>query len=304
MTYENRYNDNAMIGVNILGSTGFIGKSIIESFSKDSMFNVSGFSSKDANLTNLQQTLSLLKYIPEGSILIIASAVTRDKGQLLSAMLDNIKMASNLASLIFQKSFSHVVYLSTVDVYGRNNLRLTLSESSKIQPDNYYAISKYTSELILKKACFDKNIYFTVLRLPGVYGPEDTHRSPIKIFITSVINGEQIRVVANGSQLRDFLYVNDVQRVIKAVILRKITGTFNVVTGESYTINEVLNLIENISNSSINIFYEENSMDKLDLVFNKSALLSQVPEFSFTELSDGLENTYKYYCQKNRCNDN
>ena len=299
MTYDNGL--NTMIDVSMLGSTGFIGKSIMSSLYRDSMFNASGFSSKDANLTNLQQTLSLLKYLPEGSILIIASAVTRDKGEPLSAMLDNIKMASNLASLIFQKSFSHVVYLSTVDVYGRKNLSLPLSESSKIQPDSYYAISKYTSELILKKACLDKKVDFTVLRLPGVYGPEDTHRSPIKIFITSSIKGTQNRVDGDGLQMRDFLYVEDVQKVIKTVILKKIAGTFNIVTGKSYTINEVLNLIENISNSSINRFYEENSMDKLDLIFNKSALLNQAPEFCFTELSDGLEKTYKYYYQKNRC---
>lgn len=284
---------NAERDVVVLGSTGFIGKNVAECMAEDHMFDVSGFSSDTADLQDYDETLSLEKLVPKGSVLIMAAGVTRDKKEPFLGMIANIKMATNLASFISHYFLSHVIFLSTVDVYGRRNLTLPLSESSKIQPDSYYSISKYASELILEKVCFDRGIDLTILRLPGVYGPKDPHNSPIKIFINSSIKGAKNRVYGNGSQMRDFLYIDDVHRVITTVILNKITGTFNVVTGKSYTINEVLDLIENISDSGNTRFYEESNMDELDLIFNKSELLSHVPDFCFTELSSGLQKTYE-----------
>jgi UDP-glucose 4-epimerase len=287
--------NNRCISLAVLGSRGFIGKRIVETLSKDPSFKVEGFSSLHANLTDSLQTLSLKNNIREGEALVIAAAITRDRKDTPTTMLDNIKIASNIVSLIFGHPVSHVVYLSTVDVYGRENLRLPLDETSDIRPSSYYAISKYASELILQKACRDGNISFTILRLPGVYGPDDTHESPIKVFITSAIKKSLIKVTGDGSQLRDFLFVDDIHKVIRQVIFKKISGIYNIVTGKSHTINQILNLIEDISKYKLNKAYDKKSKDKQDMVFNKSALLSQLPGFRFTDLSEGLARTYNYY---------
>lgn len=279
----------------ILGSRGFIGKSIVDSLSKGSVFSVCGFSSSEVNLTRKEDVASLRTALKKKSTIVMTSAITPDKNNSLDSMLDNIKMVSNLADILHSSLVKHLIYISSVDVYGRTNLDIPLSESSKTCPSDYYAISKLVGELIFNKACQDKQIPLTILRLPGVYGPGDTHLSPIKIFITSAIDYKEIRVYGDGSDLRDYIFINDISRIIKQISLNKITGTYNIVTGESHSINEILKYIEEIAQKSLTIHFEKRTKEKVDLVFKRSSLLDKIPEFEVTKLKNGLTHTYKHY---------
>jgi len=277
----------------VIGSTGFIGRNIIAALGKDRRLKVSGLSSKDADLTKYISALSLRKRITPGSALVVAAAVTRDKGDNVEGMLANIKMAVNLARQVGPLRLSHLVYISTVDVYGRENIQLPLGEGSRIQPWGYYAISKYASELILKKACLDSGTAYTVLRLPGVYGPGDTHKSPISVFMAAAINGSPLNIAGDGSQLRDFLFVGDIPKAIREAVLNRVQGTYNLVAGKSYSINRILKTIEGLSGRRIEKVY--GGRQDIDLVFRDSALLKKLPGFRFTGLRDGLRETYGRY---------
>ncbi len=277
----------------VIGSTGFIGRNIIAALGKDRRLNVSGLSSKDADLTKPSSASSLKKRITPGSAIIVSAAVTRDKGDNPEGLLANIKMAVNLARQVAPLRLSHLVYISTVDVYGRENIELPLGEGSRVQPGGYYAISKYASELILKKACLDSGTPYTVLRLPGVYGPGDTHKSPIKVFMAAAANGSRLNVAGDGSQLRDFLFVGDIPKVVRHILLECITGTYNIVAGKSYSINRILKTIEGLSGRRIEKVY--GGRQDIDLVFRGSALLKKLPGFRFTGLRDGLAKTYGSY---------
>lgn len=282
----------------VLGASGYVGNSIVEVLSRDERFIVKGITSKDIDLANEEQVFSKAPDLIKDSIVVMAAAVTPERKEPVIGMLDNIKISANLAGLINRHHLSHVIYLSTIDVYGRENLMLPLDETSRIQPSTYYAISKYTSELILKRVCLDKKIIYTVLRLPGVYGAGDTHESPIKVFIASAIKGSMVRITGDGSQRREFLFINDIPRVLTNVILKRFPGIFNVVTGKSHSINHILTLIDSISNKRLEKIYVKDTEAKLDIVFKKSALLDVLDDFKFTDLSDGLKSTYDYYCMK------
>jgi len=52
-----------------------------------------------------------------------------------------------------------------------------------------------------------------------VYGPYDTHRSPISVFATRAVEGRRIEVRGNGADLRDFLYIEDVFRIVETVFM-------------------------------------------------------------------------------------
>jgi UDP-glucose 4-epimerase len=209
-------------------------------------------------------------------------------------MVDNIKMVSNVAKILAKCSPRSFIYLSSIDVYGRENLSSPLHELSNIMPWNYYTVSKITGEYIFKLACINNHVPLSILRLPGVYGPADTHRSPIATFITYVLNQKPITIRGTGSEKRDFLYVKDISTIIRHIILKRISGTFNIVTGQSYTINEVLNIIRRLSGCPFDIMYEHGNKG-IDLLFKKSALLNIIPEFNFTKLETGLKETYEYY---------
>lgn len=291
---DNDFKKNVLV----LGSRGFISKSVIERLLKDNVFSVKGISSSEMDLTKENQVISLIPDWLRSSTVIMTAAITRDKDDSLKAMLKNIKMCSNIAYVMNSHNVDHLIYISTIDVYGRENLVLPLSESSKLQPSNYYAISKLAGEFILNTICLNKQIPFTVLRLPTVYGPGDTHNSPIKAFLTSAVKREKIKIRGNGSKLMEFLYIKDVCEIVRLVILKKIIGVYNIVTGKSVSIDEILDLIENISKIRLNRIYKRENKNGSNLVFRKSALLHKVQKFNFTELTYGLGETYKYYYNK------
>lgn len=282
----------------IIGASGFIGNSIYKSLSKSQLFSVSSLSLEQIDLTNSKKTNSLNSVLQQSHIVIMAAAVTRDRGNTIENMLKNISMTSNLSNLVTERSISHLIYISTVDVYGRKALILPLNETSRIQPSDYYAISKLTSELILKQTCFDNQIQFSILRLPGIYGPGDSHNSPIRVFIDSIFRGKRINIAGDGTQLRDFVYINDVGEIVKNICINNIKGTYNIVSGKSYSINKIIDMISCILKKTPIKSYSTNNKNKLDLVFNESLLKNLIPSFSFTDLETGIRRTCDYYCDK------
>ena len=161
--------DSSPIKVVVLGSRGFIGKMIVERLSLDSTYQVVGFTSSELNLTDSRQVDFKLTEVLRNAVVIITAAITRDRDNSMVAMIDNIRMAINIGNAIKNYPPSHVIYIGSVDVYGRRGLTLPLSESSKLMPSNPYAISKLTNEFILRNLCHDKKFLFTSLRLSPVY---------------------------------------------------------------------------------------------------------------------------------------
>ena len=284
----------------VLGSRGFIGASLLKHLSAGAGFAVRGADLPELDLTDECTVRSILPELIKDSVVIVAAAVTRDRDDSTTAMIDNIKMVSNLARVLDDYPARQVVYLSTVDVYGRRNLILPLNESSRIQPSNYYGISKVAREYILHVACGVGETPLAILRLPGVYGPNDTHNSPIKVFTTSAVEGRTIRVRGNGSELRDFLYIKDVCEIVEQTILREISGTFNIVSGQSHPIGYILKVIETLCGRPAEISFKGRQEDS-DLVFEPSAILREMPEFEFTDVEVGLEQTVKYYQEQLSC---
>lgn len=280
----------------VLGSKGFIGGSLVRHLSGCGEFAVRGLDLPELDLTDEQQVRLLLPKWVKNAVVVMAAAITRDKDDSAAAMARNIQMASNLAEVLKEHPARQIIYLSTVDVYGRRNLKLPLNESSAIQPSNYYGISKITREYILRWACEDTGTPLAVLRLPGVYGPRDSHNSPIRTFAVRALTGRTITVHGNGSELRDFLYVDDVCEVIEQVVLKRICGTFNIVTGISRSLGDILKMIADCCGHPIDVSFQGRQEDA-DLVFERSAILAEVPAFTFTRIEEGLSRTVKC-CQE------
>lgn len=285
-------NGDSVQKVLVLGSSGFVGKSIVDALSKVDLFAINALSSKDVDLTDEGLVKSKLPAPIQGAVLIMAAAITRDKDRSIRAMMNNIKMDSNIANLLAEYPPSHLIYISSIDVYGRENLILPLDEESKLQPSNYYAISKMCGEFIFKAACSENNIPFTVLRLTALYGPGDTHKSPIKMFIFNALQGKTVTVRGNGSEKRDFLYIKDTGMVVRFIIQNKIQGVYNVVTGKSVRINYALTMIQELCGHSLDIAYDSGNKD-WDLIFSESTLFKVLPGLKFTELKTGLRETYE-----------
>ena len=65
---------------------------------------------------------------------------------------------------------------------------------------------------MVKKYCENNNINFSILRFFNVYGPNST--AVIARFIAQHLQNKPITIYGNGSQKRDFIHVDDLNRAI------------------------------------------------------------------------------------------
>jgi GDP-L-fucose synthase len=102
-----------------------------------------------------------------------------------------------------------------------------------------------------------------------------------------------LNLLGTGKPLRQFMYAGDLARIIKEVIDKDITDSFNVATSENLSINKMANISLNILNKKLKIEY---SNPELDGQFRKDVcnkkLLSYIPNFKFTSFEEGIKKVY------------
>lgn len=106
-----------------------------------------------------------------------------------------------------------VVFASSATVYG-NQAAQPVAESAPVQPEVPYAVSKVAAEYYLfslgKLAGFET----VSLRIFNAYGPGQllppTHAPVIPYVMNQVVQGGSVIIYGDGSQTRDFVYIDDV----------------------------------------------------------------------------------------------
>jgi UDP-glucose 4-epimerase len=139
-----------------------------------------------------------------------------------------------------------IVVTSSAAIYGELKF-LPITESHPAEPDSPYGCSKLAEEKLALSYAKMYNMNIVCLRYFNVYGPNqryDAYGSAIPIFVTNMIKNMPIFVYGDGDQTRDFVNVYDVvQANIKAASTDNIHGAFNIGSGKSVTVNEIIKII-------------------------------------------------------------
>lgn len=140
------------------------------------------------------------------------------------------------------------VYMSTSEVYGRQP-SVPFIESMHPAPASPYAVSKYAGELYC--SLFEDNHKgpsISIVRPFNVFGPYQSTKAVIPIFITKALAGERI-VTNGGEQTREFVYVDDVIDGLIAASKREYKGPINLATGVEVQISLLLEQIIKLTGS-------------------------------------------------------
>lgn len=156
-----------------------------------------------------------------------------------------------------------ILFASSAAVYG-NNPELPKVETSPIDPLSPYAIDKFATERFVLDYGRLYDLPTTATRFFNVYGPKQNPQSPYSGVLSLIANAYKNRttftVFGKGDQTRDFVYVAD---VVNALILLMITDdangqVFNVATGVSTSLNDVINLFGEIARTDIIVNHATN----------------------------------------------
>jgi UDP-glucuronate 4-epimerase len=162
---------------------------------------------------------------------------------------DNVCATQKLLEAAQRASrLTRFVYASSSSVYG-NALRYPTQESDRPQPLSPYGVTKLAAEHLCTLYAENYGLPTVSLRYFTVYGPRQRPDMAFTSFCTAVRDGAEIAVFGTGDQVRDFTYVDDVVEANLRVAAAEITkgSVFNVAGGTSTTVNEVIDLLGEIS---------------------------------------------------------
>lgn len=186
-----------------------------------------------------------------------------------------------------------IIFASSAAVYG-DDPELPKKETSPICPLTPYAIDKFASERYVLTYGRLYNIPTVATRFFNVYGPKQNPNSPysgvLSIIQNCLVRDKTFTLYGDGKQTRDFVYVKDVINVLDLLLKTKEAcwDVYNVATGVSSELNDVIYAFEKAMDKKLNVEYKEaRTGDIKDSVADISNLktLGYSPKYS---LLDGL----------------
>ncbi len=154
----------------------------------------------------------------------------------------NVLEACRLAA--YAKDRRRIVFASSNAPLGRQTPPAT--EDQAPLPVSPYGASKLAGEAYCLAYQASFGLATTVLRFGNVYGPFSLHKtSVIAAFLEDICTRGRITVDGDGSQTRDFIYVEDVCRAICAALCTQTNGEiFQIATGVETSVARLVKLIE------------------------------------------------------------
>jgi UDP-glucuronate 4-epimerase len=163
--------------------------------------------------------------------------------------LDNVCATQKLLEAALRAPhLARFVYASSSSVYG-NALRYPTEETDRPQPLSPYGVTKLAAEHLCTLYAENYGLPTVSLRYFTVYGPRQRPDMAFTSFCAAVRDGAEIAVFGTGDQMRDFTYVDDVVEANLYVTAADVDrgAVFNVAGGTSTTVNEVVELLGEIS---------------------------------------------------------
>jgi nucleoside-diphosphate-sugar epimerase len=217
----------------------------------------------------------------------------------------------NLLRAADAQGVRRIVFASSSAVYG-NQLRPSLDEQMNPQPLSPYGVQKLSCEHSLRVAHLVNGLETVSLRYFNVFGPRQSASSQysgvIARFASYLAGGETQKepvIYGDGEQSRDFVFVED---VVDAN-LRAMTGpaalvagrAFNIGSGKSRTVNELVNELRVMSGKSLAFRHVDGRPGDVRAssadITAASAALGYAPRWTFQE---GLSRTVAWYREQLR----
>lgn len=281
--------DQSVRGRNILvvGKNSYIGDFLCGHFSTQGAI-VSAVGSSDCNFLDSTAVHQLFqRFGGKPFAILFLAVINKTADNSYSAFQDNVQMAWNLVSGARNENVESLIYFSSVDVYGRSPL-LPMSETTPLDPDTWYGLSKATSEWIVREELGSK-FPTCILRLPGIFGRAPNDRSVIGRFVSTIRQEGKVYLHGDGEVLRDYVFGADLCRAVERLVARKVSGTINLATGQSVSLRQILDSIREVLGVNFEVVHLPADAERsFDMRYDTAKLCAALGEFDFSPLSAGI----------------
>jgi UDP-glucose 4-epimerase len=250
----------------VTGAAGFIGRSIaaellsrghavrgIDSLISGRRANLIGLEAMEfieGDLADLDTCMRICKGV---DVVFHEAALASVQQSIIDPIITNrncVNATLNLLVAAARSGVRRIIYAGSSSAYGEASSSAA-SESMPTYPMSPYAVAKLAGEHYMRCFARTAEIETVTLRYFNVFGPHQDSGSEysgvLAIFIRGMLQGEQLTIYGDGTQSRDFTYV---ENVVYANLLAasapadKVSGqTINVATGTSVSLNDTYRIL-------------------------------------------------------------
>jgi len=208
---------------------------------------------------------------------------------------NNIEATQRLLEFYKEHKIKKFVYASSSSVYG--DAELPMREDSLLKPVSPYGVTKLAGENLCYLYWKNYGVPTVSLRYFTVYGPRQRPDMAIHKFVNAILNEEEITVFGDGTQTRDFTFVDD---VVEANILASANGikgeVFNVGGGSRVSVNELIKKIEETTGKKARINYiEKQKGDVRDTLADTGKISNELNWKPRVKIEEGLMRFVEWY---------
>jgi len=300
----------------VLGANGFIGSHLVDRLVKDGYsvrafgrfkdkisFNISPdveiFNGEFLNQNDLEQSLEGVSRVVH--LVSTTNPSVSDKEPLIDL---NTNVEGSVA--FFQKcvengKINQIIFTSSGGtVYGDSYPGRPYSETDQTNPVSPYGIGKLAIENYLHYFNKTHNLNYTVLRIANPYGGRQKntkHQGIIPLIINNIAKGLPITVYGDGTMVRDYIHIDDLIDIITKSLSRDLKyNTYNVGSGVGVSVNELVELVEEIVGRKAIIEHREQPATFAQTsILDNSRIKNDINDLNSTSLYDGLKNLYTEY---------
>lgn len=191
-----------------------------------------------------------------------------------------------------------IIYAETSALY--EGVKQFPTTEDVVDPHSIYAISKMASHLFAKSYKEFRNLNNIGVRYLNVYGPRQDYRRSIppvmSSFIIKLLRGEQPVIYGDGEKRRDFVYVDDVNDAHLLLMKedKADNNVYNIGSGKNYSINEIYQMIRNLTGISINSIYKDNFEAEAQITLSDCSKLKSLGWQPKISIEEGVKRQIDY----------
>ncbi|MFW9988898.1 MAG: NAD-dependent epimerase/dehydratase family protein [Candidatus Odinarchaeota archaeon] len=201
------------------------------------------------------------------------------------------------------KHNTKIILIGTCMVYNFANSHKAISENHELKPTSPYAGSKLAAEELALSYFYGLKLPVVILRPFNTYGPfqkANMEGGVVSIFVKRKLNNKKLKVFGDGTQTRDFLYVEDCAEfiVLASESENAIGQIINAGTGKDISINDLARIIVGDKDRIEYVDHQHPQSEIKKLVCDNSKakeVLNWEPKTSLEEGISKLENWLKEY---------
>lgn len=251
-----------MRDVLILGALGFIGRNLVEKLAcqgrRIHAFDKMEYPSEMLALGVIPVRIDefspqkIVEYIDENNIDtvfhlisgLIPSSGFFDLSREMELVVEPTRLLTYMLSS--RPNVKLVYFSSGGTVYGNSDAEL-FREDSLCRPVNYYGFSKLLIENFIYTVASSSKLNYLIIRPSNPYGRHQRingKQGVIAVTVGKLINGEHPEIWGDGSDIRDYIYIDDLcDAVARLVDSSSNNNIYNVGSGVGYSLSDVVNMV-------------------------------------------------------------